>query len=585
MVGHIPAEDCKEAFDTKNFDKVTEHIMRLIETGAKCPMSKEALRKDTSISMLPKHTISSSEGVVTAVDHYLCVCLDNGGDTKKLDKQCEDAVKIACTVGHIPQPDCYASFDEKNHANIVNHIMKLIDRGANCAQKLVTKKTVHCPHPPCYNTTRHSKHEPTKKDHFLCPCMDDHESVMCKDLVLKACKDGHIPRTDCELAEKADYRHAVNRHVLHLIDHGAECSLEGSMKFTNNRCHCKNEWKASNGELMKFPNNCNDPGQEKGFDWCETFPSEGCVGVGDSMSWDRCDRPQRPKYHVGEFVNTVAGRVSPVDHYLCICIDKNSNDEVCNAAVKAGCSVGHIPSEECANSFQKEDHSGISTHILELIANGARCHNIDSVAGVSSETGVIPSSNKLKVAVVTVLSTGMVLAPARKDLLGIDVAIAQMAMSTTQIVRQKETVLLHVNMVHVILPRGNVYALQTDRVRDAKSVHPDTLGNLAPHRFLGHVVSGAGALLILGIAAVYACCCTPLGAQYVSKLRGMQNSQHAEYSRLNNDFFFEGEENTLDVEEEMVAAESLAGTEFPTPVPTAESGSNQEPIPHTGLAI
>mmetsp|Transcript_14325 Transcript_14325/g.22605 ORF Transcript_14325/g.22605 Transcript_14325/m.22605 type:complete len:127 (+) Transcript_14325:539-919(+) len=102
------------------------------------------------------------------------------------------------------------------------------------------------------------------------------------------------------------------------------------------------------------------------------------------------------------------------------------------------------------------------------------------------------AQTSLKVAVVTVLSTGMVLAPARKDLLGIDVAIAQMAMSTTQIVRQKETVLLHVNMVHVILPRGNVYALQTDRVRDAKSVHPDTLGNLAPHRFLGHVVSGAG---------------------------------------------------------------------------------------------
>mmetsp|Transcript_14325 Transcript_14325/g.22608 ORF Transcript_14325/g.22608 Transcript_14325/m.22608 type:complete len:84 (+) Transcript_14325:941-1192(+) len=64
------------------------------------------------------------------------------------------------------------------------------------------------------------------------------------------------------------------------------------------------------------------------------------------------------------------------------------------------------------------------------------------------------------------------------------------------------------------------------------------------------------------------------------KIHSMPNIQDSTMT-----FFFEGEENTLDVEEEMVAAESLAGTEFPTPVPTAESGSNQEPIPHTGLAI
>jgi hypothetical protein len=200
---------------------------------------------------------------------------------------------------------------------------------------------------------------------------------MCQNAVKKACKKGHIPKQDCEVAQHADFKHAVTRHVLHLIDHGAECSLGGSMKFSNNRCHCKNEWTAANGEVMKWPNNCGDPGGAKGFDYCETFAEEGCVGTGESMAWDRCDRPQKPRYHLGEFAQTAIGKITPVDHYLCVCVDKNANNEMCVAAVKAGCEVGHIPAAACAASFHNDNHAAVSDAVVQLIAKGARCHNID----------------------------------------------------------------------------------------------------------------------------------------------------------------------------------------------------------------
>lgn len=40
-------------------------------------------------------------------DHYLCVCV-----TAEDDDACTEAVKMACVMGHLPEDDCMASFDE-----------------------------------------------------------------------------------------------------------------------------------------------------------------------------------------------------------------------------------------------------------------------------------------------------------------------------------------------------------------------------------------------------------------------------------------------------------------------------------------
>ena len=53
--------------------------------------------------------------------------------------------------------------------------------------------------------------------------------------------------------DKDRYTGGVTRHVLHLIDHGAKCAGHGGMRFTNHRCHCKQEWKDKAGKTHKFP--------------------------------------------------------------------------------------------------------------------------------------------------------------------------------------------------------------------------------------------------------------------------------------------------------------------------------------------
>src|SRR5687768_14351785 len=63
-------------------------------------------------------------------------------------------------------------------------------------------------------------------------------------------------RVDCEVARKSNYMGGVTAHVLNLIDHGAKCEAHASMSFTNNGCHCKQQWRAPSGKMMKFPDNC-----------------------------------------------------------------------------------------------------------------------------------------------------------------------------------------------------------------------------------------------------------------------------------------------------------------------------------------
>jgi len=184
----------------------------------------------------------------------------------------------------------------------------------------------------------------------------------------------------------------VTRHVLHLIDHGALCDDHKGMTFTNKKCHCKQSWTTKGGKEMKYPENCGDPGGEKGYPWCETYSEENCVGTGGSVEWDRCDLPSEPITRVSQ-EKGVAGMVTAVDHYLCVCVDINSKDEVCTAAVKAACSVGHIPSDQCAKSFASQDHDAISDEILRLIQNGAMCKNSRIPVASSSDQKALASGN------------------------------------------------------------------------------------------------------------------------------------------------------------------------------------------------
>ena len=78
-----------------------------------------------------------------------------------------------------------------------------------------------------------------------------------------------------------------------------------------------------------------------------------------------------------------SGKVAVTDHYLCVCID-DSHDEACKAAVRAACTVGHIPASECRKSFKDNNHEDITDSILFLVQNGAHCANTPNFAETES---------------------------------------------------------------------------------------------------------------------------------------------------------------------------------------------------------
>mmetsp|Transcript_10070 Transcript_10070/g.13072 ORF Transcript_10070/g.13072 Transcript_10070/m.13072 type:complete len:826 (-) Transcript_10070:1798-4275(-) len=390
-VGHIPSDDCLASFDRGDHEAISTHVINLIENGARCSKfdPKTLINENPT---LPTRNFKG-RGVVTSEDHYLCVCLNEGGTN--LDETCEAAVKTACIVGHIPQSDCDITFAE-GKTKVVDHVLRLIDNGANCKNKLVLTKSANCPEPPCYGDTN-GKNLVTQKDHYLCPCIDDYKSQACLEATRQACRLGHMPQQDCLVAEKGNYLTGVTRNVLQLVEHGAQCSAHKSMRFTNNRCHCKQTWKTDRGEILKFPENCADPGNVRGFPWCETYDEEGCTGVGGSFKWDRCDNPQHPVRDIRQRSQGKSGKITTSDHYLCICIDSNANNEVCLAAAKAACAVGHIPADACRESFENNDHEKVTERVLELIKNGAQCKNVERNYGKmgSFQSSVVPIDNSL----------------------------------------------------------------------------------------------------------------------------------------------------------------------------------------------
>jgi len=595
-VGHIPAEHCRASFELNSHDQISKHILEIIQDGAKCPSTDfEKLRNEASEAALPTHHFHGAQ-TVTSEDHYLCVCLASTGDVKQLDQQCADAVRVACMVGHIPEADCFASFDENNHARIANRIMEMIDSGANCVQHLQRSRTADCPNPPCYATNRHSK-VARKEPHYLCVCLEDRQSVACKSAVEKACSAGAIPKRDCDVAEKADFHHAVTRHVMHLVDHGSECSIGGAgfLTFTNNRCHCKQEWTAPNGEVVRFPDNCRDPGGSRGYAWCETYAEEGCIGYGESMSWDRCDHPQRPRYHLGEFAQTSAGKVSPVDHYLCVCVDKAANDEACEAAAKAACMVGHLPSKACAESFQESSHSQISDAILEEIWQGARCNNMELALNTPHDSvdsrGVPIQSFTSGCGHGREVAGGACACQPGYAGLRCDYC-AEGFIGYPQCVMKRDC------------DPACMYG-SCDFTSGTCSCPANRKGTLCEECAWGYSgsecspagllssASGFGRLLFFGlvIGGFYALCCTALGASLIKSLSRRSN-QYEAYSRLNQDVdLFDGDDsNILEVEPSSPGA-GFSDTEFQ---PQAAASSTQPSKPaapprhasqHSGLAI
>ncbi len=386
-VGHLNPAACRQSFSKGDHDKIADEILKVLNSGSKCSkfdinvLRKEAQQRAKNPEQ--RAYTETLEGTPTKEDHYLCVCLESQSSEK-----CLSAVKAACLVGHIPSGDCYASITKGDHEGITNHILKLIDAGAGCTQKYKTPP----PSQPdatnggIFNRLIHGKkNEVGAGDRDLCACLDDHESALCGSAIKRACGAGKIPKEDCEVSKSKSYLGGVTRHVLSLIDHGANCPAHRVMTFTNHGCHCAQTWE-EDGKTFTSPNNCADPGGKKGFPWCKTFPSEHCAGVGGSIEWDRCDNPKYPVRRVIKDDSSVEdGTPTEADHYLCICLSETSTDEVCVAAVKAACEVGHLPQAACFESFQQKDHNKISDIVIEVLKGGARCQ--DTLQGSSLLNG------------------------------------------------------------------------------------------------------------------------------------------------------------------------------------------------------
>jgi len=388
QIGHLPAASCAQSFGQGKHDMITNDILRLIENGARCSTFDPATLKNEAAMV----GASSSDGTPGVNDHYLCVCLEDQGVSTQ--QKCQAAVRAACLVGHIPAGDCEASQTSSgNLAGVTNHVLRLIDQGANCKNKLQVKSSPTCAKPPCFGATKsrfwnsgsNLKNSAKALSSDLCTCLDDPEASVCLKAMAAACTRSDIPKEDCQVMKGGKYMAGVTRHALRLIDHGANCPAHRAMSFTNRGCHCLQSW-TEGARTLTFPNNCADPGGKKGFAWCKTYANEGCKGVDGDTTWDRCDSPLLP-IRRSEVGGAQSGAPTEDDHYLCVCVDDSASDEVCVAAVRAACQVGHLPSAACAESLGKGQHASVSNEVVALVKNGARCSQFDSASLVPGGAG------------------------------------------------------------------------------------------------------------------------------------------------------------------------------------------------------
>ena len=368
-VGQIPSAACRASFASGNHEHITDEILKLIDNGAKCSrLDPAALRSE-----MQQRAGSAASGSAGPAAHYLCVCLGGHESSAK----CLAAVRAACLVGDIPAGDCAASLEGGHHDSVTDHVLRLIDNGGRCSERYQPKAK-----PPAVaggvgswfsgfggGGDAASAEAPAllaqPQHRELCFCLDDPASSPCRNAIRRACKTRQIPKEDCDVAMNADFWAGASRHALRLIDHGAECPAHRSMTFTNRGCHCLQSWK-ENGKTYNFPNNCADPGGKRGYAWCRTYADEACAGVEGSVEWDRCDQPRLP------VLRGVEGEAGDPDSFLCVCVEDGVQDEVCVAAVKAACQVGHLPSAACQASFAG-DHKAVSDLVVKAIEGGAKC--------------------------------------------------------------------------------------------------------------------------------------------------------------------------------------------------------------------
>lgn len=74
------------------------------------------------------------------------------------------------------------------------------------------------------------------------------------------------------------------------LEERAAKDIVSAVQKTTNGCTCKTSWEIG-ANAFTYPNNCADPDNMMGFNWCFTVQEDHCAGVDGHHHWDRCDAP------------------------------------------------------------------------------------------------------------------------------------------------------------------------------------------------------------------------------------------------------------------------------------------------------
>lgn len=102
---------------------------------------------------------------------------------------------------------------------------------------------------------------------------------------------------------------------------------------TKNKCTCKRTWEF-NKRIFVAPNNCGDPDNFMGFDWC---PVQGdCVGYDGKKGWDRCSRNEDAIGKTTEVDSSVAAGAAPATSRVAVNTATDGYDSTLQKTLK-GC--------------------------------------------------------------------------------------------------------------------------------------------------------------------------------------------------------------------------------------------------------
>ena len=72
------------------------------------------------------------------------------------------------------------------------------------------------------------------------------------------------------------------------LEERAAKDIVSAVQKTTNGCTCKTSWEIG-ANALTYPNNCADPDNMMGFNWCFTEEKDHCAGVDGHHHWDRCE--------------------------------------------------------------------------------------------------------------------------------------------------------------------------------------------------------------------------------------------------------------------------------------------------------